>query len=187
MNYSRKTLVSDWHKNRESEPKDCEYRDGQRQLHKSTYKHFGTHSYADWRTTTQIAQSEKEHKAKDPAKSMVQADYFHSLVFDRETGTSDTAHKSVQSCSQSTCNDYELLTTYSLDYTYPPSVTSKQAIQAKDSMDRELDFRRRQSQFTDVADHRRLGRNTWQDFNDVQAIGHGVAKSLYRQINLSCP
>ncbi|XP_047674631.1 uncharacterized protein LOC113637679 isoform X2 [Tachysurus fulvidraco] len=70
MNYSRKTLVSDWHKNRESEPKDCEYRDGQRQLHKSTYKHFGTHSYADWRTTTQIAQSEKEHKAKDPAKSM---------------------------------------------------------------------------------------------------------------------
>ncbi|KAG7318416.1 hypothetical protein KOW79_018171 [Hemibagrus wyckioides] len=189
MNYSRKTLISDWHKNREAEPKDydiSECRDGQRELHKSTYKHFGTHLDADWRTTTQIAHSVKKQNAKDNAKSMVQADYFHSLVFDRETGTSDTAGKSVLSCYQSTCNENELITTYALDYV-PPRVTSKQATQAKDAMDRKLDFRRRQSQFTDVADHRRLGRNTWQDFNDLQAVVQGVAKSLYRQMNLSCP
>ncbi|XP_017307738.1 cilia- and flagella-associated protein 95 isoform X1 [Ictalurus punctatus] len=189
MNYSRKTLISDWHKNREAEPKDYDIsacRDGQRKLHKSTYKHFGTHLDADWRTTTQMAQSKKEHEAKDTAKSMVQADYFHSLVFDRETGISDTAGKSILSRYQPSCTENELITTYALDYV-PPRFTTKQAMPPKELMDRKLDFRRHQSQFTDVADHRRWGRNTWQDFNNAQAVVKGVAKSLYRQRNLSCP
>ncbi|XP_026787415.3 cilia- and flagella-associated protein 95 [Pangasianodon hypophthalmus] len=182
MNYSKKTLISDWHKHIEAEPKDYDISacgDGQRKLHKSTYKHFGTHLDADWRTTTQMAQSEKGHEAKHTAKLMVQADYFHSLVFDRETGTSDTAGKSVLSCYQPSCNENELITTYAMDYV-PPHNTTKQAMQAKELMDRTLDFRRHQSQFTDVADHRRWGRNTWQDFNDAQAVVQGMANSLYR-------
>ncbi|XP_060763872.1 LOW QUALITY PROTEIN: cilia- and flagella-associated protein 95-like [Neoarius graeffei] len=187
MNCSRKTLISDRHKNREAEPKDYDISvcpDGQRKLLKSTYKYFGTHLETDWGTTTQLAHSKRVHEVKDTAKSMVQADCFHSLVFDRKTGISGTF---VLSCYQPNCNANELITTYyALDYV-PPHFPTKQAMQAKELTNRKLDFRRRQSQFTDVADHRRWGWNTWQDFNDVQAVVQGVANSLHRQINLSCP
>ncbi|KAF7687350.1 protein C9orf135-like [Silurus meridionalis] len=189
MNCRKKTLISDWHKHREADPKDYDISAcgvGQRKLHQSTYIHFGTHLDSDWRTTTQMAHSKKEPEAKHTAKSMVQTDNFHTLVFDRETGTAPTAGKCVLSCSQPSCNGNELITTYALDYV-PPRFTTKRAVQARELTDRKQDFRRHQSQFTDVADHRRWGRNTWQDFNDAQAVIQGVAKSLYRQINLSCP
>ncbi|KAM9446814.1 LOW QUALITY PROTEIN: cilia- and flagella-associated protein 95-like [Clarias gariepinus] len=173
MNYSKKTLISNWHKNREAEPKDYDIsacHDGQRKLptYQSTYRHLGTYLDADWRTTTQTAHSQQKHEARNTAKSMVQADFFHSLVFERQTRTSDTAVKSVLSFYQPRCNENELITTYALNYV-SPRITTKQTMQAKELVDRKQDFRRHQSQFTDVADHRRWGRNTWQDFSDEQS------------------
>ncbi|XP_017546458.1 protein C9orf135 [Pygocentrus nattereri] len=187
MNYSR-TLVSNWHQNREAEPKDYDLtacRDGQKKLHKSTYKHFGTCLDADWSTTTETHMSQyllkKEYEAKETPKSMVQASSFQSLVFDREAG--HTGCKSILPRHRPDYNDMELCTVYALDY-LPPRATTKEAVPVKAVMDKMVDFRRRQSHFTDVADHRRQGRNTWQDMNEAQAKVCGVMKPLYTDMDM---
>ncbi|XP_072521114.1 cilia- and flagella-associated protein 95-like [Salminus brasiliensis] len=188
MNYSRPTLVFNWHKHREAEPKDYDFstcREEQKKLHKSTYKHFGTCMDTDWSTTAETQMSQyllkKEYEAKETPKSMVQASCFQSLQFDRETGC-----ESILPHHRPDYNQMELCTSYALDY-LPPHITTMEAMSVKTEMDRTVDFRRRQSYFTDVADHRRWGQNTWQDVNEAQAQVRGVMKPLYRDMYSGYP
>ncbi|XP_076854754.1 uncharacterized protein LOC143509839 isoform X3 [Brachyhypopomus gauderio] len=79
----------------------------------------------------------------------------------------------------------DLNSTYTLDY-LPPHITIKDTIPAEVVEDRKPDFRRRLSCFTDVAGHRRWGRNTWQDVNETQARPHGAAETLHTPLDRGC-
>ncbi|KAI4901685.1 hypothetical protein NFI96_029224, partial [Prochilodus magdalenae] len=134
----------------------------------------------DWSTTTETQMSQyllkKEYEAKETPKSMVQASCFQSLVLDRETGHTVLPHPGPD------YNDMQLCTIYTLDY-LPPR-TTKEAIPVMAAVDRPANFRRQQSCFTDVADHRRQGRNTWQDVNVAESGLSGAMKPLYRDMHL---
>ncbi|KAG9261845.1 protein CFAP95 [Astyanax mexicanus] len=166
MNYSRPKLIYNWHKYREAEPKDYDISacpEGQKKLHKSTYKHFGTYINTEWTTTAEAQMSQyhlkKDYETREVPKSMVQASSFHTLESDRETGC-----KSVLPRHPPHYYEMDLCTTYALDYP-PPHVITKEAVSVTGQT---VDFRRRLSYFTDVADHRRWGQNTWQDMDGPQ-------------------
>ncbi|XP_076854753.1 cilia- and flagella-associated protein 95-like isoform X2 [Brachyhypopomus gauderio] len=177
------------HRHREAEPKDYDFtacRDREKKLHKSTYKHLGTFVDADWSTTTESQLSQyflkKEYEFKETPKSMVHPDHIQSVVFDR---LSHRGCRPVLPCHRPDYNDMDLNSTYTLDY-LPPHITIKDTIPAEVVEDRKPDFRRRLSCFTDVAGHRRWGRNTWQDVNETQARPHGAAETLHTPLDRGC-
>ncbi|MGH0132300.1 UNVERIFIED_CONTAM: hypothetical protein FKN15_059384 [Acipenser sinensis] len=94
MDYSRPILVSNWHKNREAEPKDYDvtaHPTGEKDLHQSTYKHFANALDYSWDTTTKDLQSQfhlkKYYKVKETPKPMLNADNFHMANFNRDMTT----------------------------------------------------------------------------------------------------
>ncbi|XP_061115596.1 cilia- and flagella-associated protein 95-like isoform X2 [Conger conger] len=150
MPYSNGTLVSDWHKARQAEPKDYDLAavpEGKKSLHKSTYRHFGTSGNICWSTTTGEHLSQclmkKQYEDVVTRRSMLHADLFHAFV-----------------------SNSDLKTTYV--QAYPPTDThDKQETKVThDQPEVSSKFRKQISQFTDAADYRRLGRNTWQDDRD---------------------
>ncbi|KAG5841247.1 hypothetical protein ANANG_G00197520 [Anguilla anguilla] len=170
MPYGNATLVSDWHKYREAEPKDYDFSalpEGKKSLHKSTYRHFGTSGNTIWTTTTgeQLSQCllKKQQEVEGTRMSMLRADLFHSAVLDRETNHLKAGHNAVLPRHQLGHNRIDLKTTYVQDY-LPPYTHDKQETKVTpDQPEDSSQFRKRISQFTDAADYRRLGRNTWQD------------------------
>ncbi|XP_066510924.1 cilia- and flagella-associated protein 95-like isoform X1 [Hoplias malabaricus] len=174
------------HKHREAEPKDYDITactDGQKKLHKSTYKYFGTCIDADWSTTAETQMSQyvlkKDYETKETPKSMVHAGLIQTLVFDRDAEI--TGCQSILPRHPPGHNEMELCTTYALDY-LPLRFTIKDTMPVKTVQDQMVDFRRRQSHFTDVADHRRWGRNAWQDVHELQPGVRGVMKPLYSDV-----
>ncbi|XP_024262742.1 protein C9orf135 isoform X2 [Oncorhynchus tshawytscha] len=175
MYYSRPTLISNWHKNREAEPKDYDFSlcpDGKKKLSKSTYKHFGTYMDADWSTSTETQMSQyllkRDYEPKKILKSMVEADHFQSADFDKRTVR-------------------KLDSTYAVDY-LPPWDSSKEARTMKSrAADSIPDYRKPQSQFTDTADYRRGGRNTWQDESGVYGTLGATSRAQAQPSNPICP
>ncbi|KAL0979008.1 hypothetical protein UPYG_G00179250 [Umbra pygmaea] len=166
--YSSPTLIYNWHKNREAYPKDYDYAtcpEGKKKLNKSTYKHFGTDMDTDWSTSTGSQMSQylmkNEYEPKQIHKPMVKDDHFQLEVFDR---------RSVR----------ELYSTYTLDYQAPWDY-SNQTSTIKGPENSSPAYRKPQSQFTDTADYRRVGRNTWQDesgaYNTMGATSRAQALS----------
>ncbi|XP_061115592.1 cilia- and flagella-associated protein 95-like isoform X1 [Conger conger] len=173
MPYSNGTLVSDWHKARQAEPKDYDLAavpEGKKSLHKSTYRHFGTSGNICWSTTTGEHLSQclmkKQYEDVVTRRSMLHADLFHAFVSNRETHIRKAGHNAVLPRHHPEHNLIDLKTTYV--QAYPPTDThDKQETKVThDQPEVSSKFRKQISQFTDAADYRRLGRNTWQDDRD---------------------
>ncbi|XP_041691841.1 protein C9orf135 isoform X2 [Coregonus clupeaformis] len=200
MYYSRPTLISNWHKNREAEPKDYDFTvcpDGKKKLSKSTYKHFGTYMDADWSTSTETQMSQYllkiDYEPKKTPKSMVEADHFQSAGFDRRTVRDTAGHvtdvtNSILPRHRPGHDLMELDTTYAVDY-LPQWDYSKEAVRRtmKGPADSSPDYRKPQSQFTDTADYRRVGRNTWQDESGVYGTLGATSRSQAQPSNPICP
>ncbi|XP_029619543.1 protein C9orf135 isoform X3 [Salmo trutta] len=145
MYYSRPTLISNWHKNREAEPKDYDFTlcpDGKKKLSKSTYKHFGTYMDADWSTSTETQMSQyllkRDYEPKKILKSMVQADHFQSADFDKRTVRDTAGHvtgvtHSILPHHRPAHDKMKLDSTYAVDY-LPPWDSSKEAMNTFEDM-----------------------------------------------------
>ncbi|XP_015772744.1 PREDICTED: uncharacterized protein C9orf135-like [Acropora digitifera] len=92
MDYSRPTLVSNWHQAREAEPKDYDIKDYQpqkRDLHNSTYHRIGNVTDGSFPNTTSHEQMEQAVKFKsdfetrETRRQMVDMDTFNSISFKR--------------------------------------------------------------------------------------------------------
>ncbi|XP_076126794.1 cilia- and flagella-associated protein 95-like [Alosa pseudoharengus] len=193
MHYSRPTLVSNWQKNREAEPKDYDLTtcpEGKKYLHKSTYKHFGTCKDADWSTTTetQMSQYQLKKMCETETRALMPAVHHHTAMMDSTTGSVGTQYNIVLPRHPPGHNNMDFETTYTLDYP-PPLNLRQEVVGREDAEERPSDFRRRQSEFTDLAGHKRSGRNTWQD--DVGEQGRVRVRNKHRQDthsnNLFCP
>ncbi|KAJ8414962.1 hypothetical protein AAFF_G00024850 [Aldrovandia affinis] len=163
-------MYSKRHKPREAEPKEYDFTafpERERSLHKSTYSNFGTCVNTGWSTTTgdQLSQRHLETKCEviDTRRSMVHADLFHSVILDRETDWPKAGHNVVLPRHRPGHNQIDLKTTYGQDY-LPRYIHSKKECKVThEQLEDSGAFRKRISQFTDAANFRRAGRNTWQD------------------------
>ncbi|KAL2092078.1 hypothetical protein ACEWY4_011876 [Coilia grayii] len=192
MHYSRPTLVSNWHKNREAEPKDYDFTtcpDRKRYLHKSTYEHFGTYKDADWSTTTESQMSQCKLKTvQTPSKMMTPTVLLQSMKADSDALPVGAQYKNVLPRHPPGYNKMTFETTHKLEYP-PPYHFKSEEVEMKDAGESacDSDFRRRQSEFTDLAGHKRRGRNTWQDDTGVQERVGLTAEDLRTRHNPICP
>ncbi|XP_019907703.1 protein C9orf135 homolog isoform X3 [Esox lucius] len=171
MYYSRPTLISNWHYNREAEPKDYDYKacpEGKKKLSKSTYKHFGTYMDDVWRTTTESQMSQCLLKNKDTAGHVI--DVTNTILPRHRPGH----------------NQVEFYSTYALEYQTPWDYR-KETSTMKSPTDSSPDYRKPRSQFTDTADYRRVGRNTWQDESGVYSTQGGTSRAQGQISNPVCP
>uniref|UniRef100_A0A6J0VC30 Cilia- and flagella-associated protein 95 n=1 Tax=Pogona vitticeps TaxID=103695 RepID=A0A6J0VC30_9SAUR len=170
--YGRPTLVYRWYYNREAEPKDYDIHEiplGFKNLCRSTYWRLGTMDQK-WLTTYQDYSSQpyriKEYKELEMHKSVLDKDNFELAVLDRETGLPETGVGAV--LPHHSPDHFKMLldTTYRIDYVppydYQPYITPEAGGYS-------IVHRKCHSQFTDTADYRRHGINTWQDESGVYA------------------
>nr|XP_028605382.1 protein C9orf135 homolog isoform X2 [Podarcis muralis] len=141
--YGRPTLVHRWYYKREAEPKDYDIHEiplGSKNLCRSTYWRLGTID-EKWVTTYEDHLSQpyriKEYKELDIRKSLLDEDNFEIAVIGRF-----------------------LDTTYQTDYVPPYDYEPYIELQPDGYS---VVHRKCHSQFTDTADYRRHGINTWQD------------------------
>ncbi|XP_068127508.1 cilia- and flagella-associated protein 95 isoform X2 [Hyperolius riggenbachi] len=188
MNFNKRTMVSGWHQNREAEPKDydvCEAPLGKKNLCHSSYKRFGDSYTEDWRTVTQQQLSQNQLKSdyevKDIPKKMINEDNIGVLDVKRQTGCPERGFGAVLPHH---CEDHTKLyldTTYATDYIPPHPCTTISKI--PEDQDYSPAYKRCISQFTDTADYRRHGRNTWQDETGTYANSQ-MKKIVFKS---SCP
>ncbi|XP_033020311.1 protein C9orf135 homolog isoform X2 [Lacerta agilis] len=145
--YGRPTLVHRWYYKREAEPKDYDIHEiplGSKNLCRSTYWRLGTLD-EKWVTTYEDHLSQpyriKEYKELDIQKSLLDEDNFEIAVIGRFL---DTTYQ----------------TNYVPPYDYEPYIELQ-----PDGYS--VVHRKCHSQFTDTADYRRHGINTWQDESGV--------------------
>lgn len=170
MDYSRPTLVSHWHQAREAEPKDYELKDYQpekRKLHNSTYRRIGDFTDGSLSTTTshdQMKQSvelKKDFETRETRHQMVSMSTFGNVNFKRDTGAPERGFGSVLPQHPPDHNKWYLDTTYEVDYKAP--YPYKPPKTPPPEQDQSVLWKKCHSQFTDVDDYRRRGRNTWHD------------------------
>ncbi|XP_062984630.1 cilia- and flagella-associated protein 95 [Elgaria multicarinata webbii] len=170
--YGRPTLVYHWYYNREAEPKDYDIHQiplGSKNLCRSTYWRLGTID-EKWITTNQDYLSQpytiKEYKELEIRKPLLNEENFDVAVIDRETGLPETGFGAL--LPRHSPDHFKMLlgTTYQIDYVppydYVPYITP-------DVGGYSVVHRKCHSQFTDTADYRRHGINTWQDESGVYA------------------
>uniref|UniRef100_A0AAY5K9I4 Uncharacterized protein n=1 Tax=Esox lucius TaxID=8010 RepID=A0AAY5K9I4_ESOLU len=203
MYYSRPTLISNWHYNREAEPKDYDYKacpEGKKKLSKSTYKHFGTYMDDVWRTTTESQMSQCLLKNKYEPKQMVEAEHFQSAVFDRRT-VRDTAGHVIDVTNtilprHRPGHNQVVLLHICIGVPDPMGLQERDVLEETSQMtlstmksptDSSPDYRKPRSQFTDTADYRRVGRNTWQDESGVYSTQGGTSRAQGQISNPVCP
>ncbi|XP_043920300.1 protein C9orf135 homolog isoform X2 [Protopterus annectens] len=173
MSYNRGTLVSNWHQNREAEPKDYDAtmcKPGKIDLHLCTYRRFGTATEDEWDTTTAghmaQVQLKKDYEMKETHKSLLNQESFEMENFKRDTGCPKSGFGSPLPEHSLEHNKRHLETTYKMHYVPPyPYVTSS----TPEQPDHPALYRKCHSQFTDTADYRRRGINTWQDESGIYA------------------
>ncbi|KAF7250439.1 hypothetical protein EYD10_04121 [Varanus komodoensis] len=156
--YGRPTLVYRWYYNREAEPKDYDIHQiplGSKNLCRSTYWRLGTMDEVGidfsitlkWVTTSQDHLSQpyriKEYRELEIQKPLLNEENFDIAVLGRFL---DTTYQ----------------TDYVPPYDYVPYVTP-------DTVGYSVVHRKCHSQFTDTADYRRHGINTWQDESGIYA------------------
>lgn len=177
MNYSRVVLNSNWHQARESEPKDFDVSTAPvRNLKRATYNRlasvtdgmFPPTTYQDYCKQSELKDdySEKEFK-----KCMVNTSTFHHLSLDsRDTGKPEKGYGSVLPHHHPDHDAFRSKTTYNHDYCAPypyEAVESNTSVQGEKFADNTIANKKCHSQFTDTADYRRPGQNTWQDESGV--------------------
>ncbi|XP_048360009.1 protein CFAP95 isoform X2 [Sphaerodactylus townsendi] len=147
--YGRPTFVYLWHQNREAEPKDYDIHEipsGSKNLCRSTYWRLGTIN-EKWKTTYQDYMSQpfrlKEFKELNIKKPLLDEDNFEDAVISRF-----------------------LDTIYQRDYVAPYDYTTYVTAHLGGYS---VIHRKCHSQFTDTADYRRHGINTWQDESGIYA------------------
>ncbi|XP_065833026.1 cilia- and flagella-associated protein 95-like [Oscarella lobularis] len=96
MKYGRATLISNWHQDRESEPKDYDIGANfdDRNLHKATYHHLATDK-VKFETTTQASMDEiklkKDFETRDTTRKMITAENALTNT-QRDTGAPTTLY-----------------------------------------------------------------------------------------------
>ncbi|XP_056379037.1 cilia- and flagella-associated protein 95 isoform X5 [Hyla sarda] len=189
MHYDKPTKVSGWHQSREAEPKDYDVSEaplGKKNLCYSTYRRLGNISNEDWNTTTEQQLSQVhlkgDYEVRDVHKKMVNEDNLDTLNLKRETGLPDSGFGAVLPHHSKDYNKMHLDTTYGVDYMAPLQYTSS-LVKDPEVSDYCSAFKKCHSQFTDTADYRRPGRNTWQDESGIYA-NSGMRQRLFKP---SCP
>ncbi|KAM9138666.1 cilia- and flagella-associated protein 95 [Pangshura tecta] len=172
VQYGKPTLMYRWHQNREAEPKDYDINEvplGSKNLCQSTYSRFGTVD-GTWITTYQDHLSQpytnKGYREIEIHKSMLNEDNFEDGVIDRETGLPKTGVGAVLPRHPSDRFQMYLDTTYRIDYVPPYDYMPYVGAQPDGYS---IVHRKCHSQFTDTADYRRHGLNTWQDESGIYA------------------
>ncbi|XP_062506808.1 cilia- and flagella-associated protein 95-like [Corticium candelabrum] len=174
MKYGRGTLNSNWHQEREAEPKDYDvtasYND--RNLLKATYQRLATDDVVH-ETTTKVATEQirlkKDFEVREIRKLMIGPHNSHHTRNKRKTDGPERGYGSVMPRHHPDHNKRRSDTTHKIDYKNPwphwsPAETKNEP-NVSPPMDRR--FHRHQSQFTDTADHRHNGIQTWQDESGV--------------------
>ncbi|XP_040212705.1 protein C9orf135 homolog [Rana temporaria] len=177
MHYDKRAMVSGWHQRREAEPIDYDVSKvplGEKNLCHSSYKRFGNSDSGDWNTTThqhlsQI-QLKDEYQVKEVPKKMINEDNIGILDIKRSTGCPEKGFGAVLPRHNKDHMKIHLDTTYATDYVapYPGTATLKVAEVPNYS----AAYKKCHSQFTDTADYRRHGRNTFQDESGMYANSH---------------
>ncbi|XP_066458101.1 cilia- and flagella-associated protein 95 isoform X2 [Eleutherodactylus coqui] len=167
MQYDKPTKVSGWHQSREAEPKDYDVNEaplGKKNLSHSTYRRFGNVTSEDWNTITEQQLSQVhlkgDYEVRDVPKRMVNEDNLEILSFKRY-----------------------LDTTYGVDFVAPFHYVRTTAPKVPEVPDYSTAFKNCHSQFTDTADYRRRGRNTWQDESGI----YGNKALRQRMFKPTCP
>ncbi|XP_061484340.1 cilia- and flagella-associated protein 95 isoform X4 [Rhineura floridana] len=170
--YGRPTLVYRWYNNREAEPKDYDIHEislGSKNLCRSTYWRLGTED-EKWITTSQDHLSQpyriKEYQELEIRKPLLDEDAFELGVTDRDTGLPEADFGAVLPRHSPDHFKMFLDTTYRMDYV-PPYDYAPYVVPAVGGYS--VVHRKCHSQFTDTADYRRHGINTWQDESGVYA------------------
>ncbi|XP_076463292.1 cilia- and flagella-associated protein 95-like [Babylonia areolata] len=173
-NYSRNVLNTDWQKAREDEPKEYDISKGPiRDLHWSTYKRLANITDGSIPETTYQEHFnqvflEPYFSELDRVRPMVNGDTWRHAVLDRDTGDPKEGYLAV-------------LPRYFPDYRKEYLKTRRYAgfdpfepekAVPRDFEDKSAAYRRCHSQFTDTADYRRPGWNTWQDESGIYANNH---------------
>jgi len=175
MNYSRPTLNSNWHQAREAEPKDYDLNKAPiRDLCNSTYDRIGNATDGSLPITNYQAQAQQiflkaDFTERESVKHMVTMETAGHMELDRNTGTGGSG--SVLPQHQAEHNKFHFETTNATDFLPPYPYTPAEEKPA-DVPDHSIAYKRCNSQFTDRADYRRGGRNTWQDETGVYANAH---------------
>jgi len=182
MNYSRAILNSHWHQARQAEPKDYDLnKNPTRTMTKATYERIGNvtdgsipqSTYQDLAAQSALRPAYTE---RDCHRGLVQPETLKAAVagLDRDTGDPKGKHGAVLPYHNEEYNKQHLETTYDADF-YPPfPLSSEEAAKAAetasgDPEDKSSAYKKMKSQFTDTADYRRNGWNTWQDESGVYA------------------
>ncbi|XP_031571011.1 protein C9orf135-like [Actinia tenebrosa] len=170
MDYSRPTLVSNWHQAREAEPKDYElknYEPEKRNLHNSTYNRILDITDGSLPSTTSHDQMEqsvllkKDFESRETRRPMMDISTLNDIDFStkRDTGAPDRGFGSVLPRHNAEHGKRYLDTTYVVDYVAP--YPYEKAKTPPPEPDMSPLWKKCHSQFTDVDDYRHHGNNTW--------------------------
>ncbi|XP_077991181.1 cilia- and flagella-associated protein 95-like [Glandiceps talaboti] len=175
MGYGRATLNSNWHQAREAEPKtyDINVEPPKRNLHRATYDRIGDITDGSYPKTSYQDQTEQiylkdDFDEKETRKPMVNLETVGDADIDRDTGLPKSGYSAVLPRHYPEHDKRHLETTNRVDYKPPYPYTPAEEKPA-DFPDNSNAYRKCHSQFTDTADHRRYGRNTWQDETGLYA------------------
>ncbi|KAH9496294.1 hypothetical protein Btru_018042 [Bulinus truncatus] len=190
MNYSRAILNSKWHQAREAEPKDYDMnKHPVRSLAFSTYKRLGNVTDGSFPETTYQAHTgqinlKPLYEARDCQKPMVQRETVASANagIDRDIGDPKGTFGAALPRHGPDHNRFYLDTTYKSDYVPPFPFTHQEEdkksfnMQSEEYEDKSQAYKKMKSQFTDTADYKRNGWNTWQDESGIYANSHFKAQ-----------
>ncbi|XP_046584545.1 LOW QUALITY PROTEIN: protein C9orf135-like [Haliotis rubra] len=187
MNYGRATLTSNWHQAREAEPKDYDIsKSPERDLCKDTYRRIGDVTDGSLPMTTyqdhaQQINLRKNFEERETRKPMITMETLEHAHIDRDTGAPKEGFGSVLPLHDPDHNKMYMETTHKADfgapYPYEPAPE-----RPPDFEDLSPAYRKCNSQFTDGADYRRLGRNTWQDESGIYSNTH-FKRQVYKPTN----
>nr|XP_002130464.1 protein C9orf135-like [Ciona intestinalis] len=181
MNYSRSTLNSNWHQAREAEPKNYDINSFPippgRNLHTTTYARIGNITDGSLPLPTTKAALEQISLKDDfteqvTRKNMIDVGSFANADISRNIPSApNSGFGSVLPRHHPDHDKLHLETTHRADFTAPYPFTPAPEC-PPEFADNSAAYRKCISQFTDTADYRRVGKNTWQDESGVYANTH---------------
>eukprot|EP00794_Sanderia_malayensis_P000397 gene397-1031_t len=192
MDYSTQTRVTNWHQVREAEPKDYDIHGEnvkKMNLHRSTYGRIGNVTNGELPKSTchehmdQI-KLKKDFQEKTTRHPVVNLSTFGKISLDRDIGHGDKqSMKNVLPKHPNDHNKRYLDTTYGIDYRQPYEYSQdKKETQEVPEGDKSRAYKKCHSQFTDTADYRRPGLNTWQDESGQYANGD-IKRETFKPTN----